>query len=39
MTGPSRGSIEVKDTSSLQDPIENGSSQVLVVKYLAPLIE
>jgi hypothetical protein len=33
LTRASGGSIEVKETASLQDSIENGGGQILVVKY------
>jgi hypothetical protein len=39
MTGPLRGSIEVDKASTLEDPIQNGSRQILIVQYFAPRTE
>src|SRR5256884_3355651 len=39
MTRPPGGSIEVDEASTLQDSIQNGGRQILVVQHLSPRAE
>jgi hypothetical protein len=39
MTGPPRGSIQVDEASSFQDPNEDGCRHIFVVQDLSPLIQ
>src|ERR1700694_48389 len=39
MPGPSRGTIEVNQAAALQDTIQDGSCEVLVVQHLSPFTE
>src|SRR2546428_4785116 len=39
MTSSSRGSIEANEPSALQDAVEDGGRQILVVEHLPPFIQ